>query len=128
MSQMIGCQWYLCVLFSPWTVTTSYVCYFVQNTGCCEARAVWQLDYITGLCLQVESDGMKQAFTEAWGKKAKENFSPTVLATFNTTLQRRLKKINILGAANLPAGERNEVSLLLSTSYQMSQTQMWCIM
>lgn len=61
---------------------------------------------------------MKQAFTEAWGKKVKDNFSPTVLATFNTTLQRLLKKINILGAANLPAGERNEVSLLLSTSYQ----------
>uniref|UniRef100_A0A673VXS9 Angiotensin-converting enzyme n=1 Tax=Salmo trutta TaxID=8032 RepID=A0A673VXS9_SALTR len=43
-----------------------------------------------------------QAFTEAWGKKVKDNFSPTVLATFNTTLQRLLKKINILGAANLP--------------------------
>uniref|UniRef100_A0A8C8J332 Angiotensin-converting enzyme n=1 Tax=Oncorhynchus tshawytscha TaxID=74940 RepID=A0A8C8J332_ONCTS len=68
----------------------------------------------------------KQAFTEAWGKKAKDNFSPTVLATFNTTLQRRLKKINILGAANLPAGERNEYNVILSKMSEIYSTAKVC--
>ena len=83
-------------------------------------RAVGLLHYsnpITCLWLQVESDGLKQAFTEAWGKKAKETFSDMLVATFNDTLQRRIKKINVLGAANLPAGERHEVSLILLTSF-----------
>uniref|UniRef100_A0A6Q2XA23 Angiotensin-converting enzyme n=1 Tax=Esox lucius TaxID=8010 RepID=A0A6Q2XA23_ESOLU len=62
---------------------------------------------------KVESDGLKQAFTEAWGKKAKVTFNPELLATFNTTLQRRIHKINILGPANLPAAERNEVTTIV---------------
>ncbi|XP_041734342.1 angiotensin-converting enzyme-like isoform X1 [Coregonus clupeaformis] len=75
---------------------------------------------------KVESDGMKQAFTEAWGKKAKDNFTPTLVATFNTTLQRRIKKINILGAANLPAGERNEYNVILSKMSEIYSTTKVC--
>uniref|UniRef100_A0A4W5R621 Angiotensin-converting enzyme n=1 Tax=Hucho hucho TaxID=62062 RepID=A0A4W5R621_9TELE len=75
---------------------------------------------------KVESDGLKQAFTEAWGKKAKETFSDNLVATFNATLQRRIKKINILGAANLPAGERNEYNVILSKMSEIYSTAKVC--
>ncbi|XP_064807077.1 angiotensin-converting enzyme-like [Oncorhynchus masou masou] len=75
---------------------------------------------------KVESDGLKQAFTEAWGKKAKETFSDMLVATFNDTLQRRIKKINVLGAANLPAGERNEYNVILSKMSEIYSTAKVC--
>lgn len=54
----------------------------------------------------------KQNFTEAWGKLAKDTFQDTLLDTFtDPTLKTLIKKINILGPANLPVAQRERVSL-----------------
>ncbi|KAL0984278.1 hypothetical protein UPYG_G00139350 [Umbra pygmaea] len=75
---------------------------------------------------KVESDGIKQTFTEAWGKKAKDTFPDGLLANFSTPLQRRIKKINILGPANLPISERNEYNRILSTMSTIYSTAKVC--
>lgn len=54
----------------------------------------------------------KQNFTEAWGKLAKETFPDTLLDTFtDPTLKNLIKKIDVLGPANLPTTERERVRL-----------------
>jgi len=63
------------------------------------------------LFLQVSASLEEQAFTEAWGQKAKATFSDSLLETFtNPDLKKIIKKINVLGPANLPTTERERVS------------------
>ncbi|XP_076008023.1 angiotensin-converting enzyme [Genypterus blacodes] len=66
--------------------------------------------------LQVNASLDEQAFTEAWGKKAKEVFPQSVLDKLtDTTVKKLMKKISLLGAANLPQAEREEYNGILST-------------
>ena len=65
------------------------------------------------MCLQVAASLEEQAFTEAWGKKAKQVFPDANLHGFAPELQKLIKKINELGAANLPTTEREEVSVFI---------------
>lgn len=54
----------------------------------------------------------KQSFAEAWGKVAKATFPDELLNTFtDPKLKTLIKKINVLGPANLPPTERERVSL-----------------
>ncbi|TRY89927.1 hypothetical protein DNTS_000391 [Danionella cerebrum] len=65
--------------------------------------------------LQVAASLEEQAFTEAWGQKAKATFSDSLMDTFtNPTLKKLIKKINVLEAANLPAAERERYNTILS--------------
>lgn len=63
------------------------------------------------LFLQVAASLEEQAFTEAWGQKAKATFSDSLMDTFtNPDLKKIIKNINVLGPANLPTAERERVS------------------
>lgn len=54
----------------------------------------------------------KQSFAEAWGKLAKDTFPDALLDTFSDPkLKTLIKKIDVLGPANLPTEERERVSL-----------------
>lgn len=58
----------------------------------------------------------EQAFSEAWGKKAKETFTSTILESLPDPKDRKLfDKIVVLGPANLPQTEREEYNKILST-------------
>ncbi|KAF5899525.1 angiotensin-converting enzyme, partial [Clarias magur] len=51
----------------------------------------------------------KQAFTEVWGNLAKQLFNDALMDTFtDPELKALIKKINVLGPANLPATEREK--------------------
>lgn len=63
--------------------------------------------------LQIAASLEEQAFTEAWGKKAKETFSNNTLT--DTQDIKLMAKIKTLGAANLPQKEREEYNTILST-------------
>ncbi|XP_067100399.1 angiotensin-converting enzyme [Osmerus mordax] len=76
--------------------------------------------------LQVAASLEEQAFTEAWGKKAKEVFPDTTLTGFAPELQKLIKKINELGAANLPTTEREEYNTILSTMDKIYSTAKVC--
>lgn len=66
---------------------------------------------LSSLFLQVSASLEEQAFTEAWGQKAKATFSETILETFtNPDLKKLINKINVLGPANLPTTERERVN------------------
>ncbi|KAG9343795.1 hypothetical protein JZ751_013176 [Albula glossodonta] len=57
----------------------------------------------------------RQAFTEAWGKKAKELFSDALVDSFSDPLlKKQIKRINILGAANLRQAEREKIRSLVA--------------
>ncbi|KAL0180059.1 hypothetical protein M9458_025501, partial [Cirrhinus mrigala] len=57
----------------------------------------------------------EQAFTEAWGQKAKATFSEALIDTFtNPDLKKIIRKINVLGPANLPTTERQQYNTILS--------------
>ncbi|KAI2658755.1 hypothetical protein H4Q32_016885 [Labeo rohita] len=57
----------------------------------------------------------EQAFTEAWGQKAKALFSDALMDTFvNPDLKKLISKINVLGPANLPTAERERYNTILS--------------
>uniref|UniRef100_A0A673N5M9 Uncharacterized protein n=1 Tax=Sinocyclocheilus rhinocerous TaxID=307959 RepID=A0A673N5M9_9TELE len=61
--------------------------------------------------LQVSASLEEQAFTEAWGQKAKATFSDSLMESFtNPDLKKIISKINVLGPANLPTAERERVS------------------
>ena len=51
----------------------------------------------------------EQAFSSAWGLKAKQVFTPEVLVTLPNEDMVLMEKIMILGVANLPLAEREEV-------------------
>lgn len=59
---------------------------------------------------QISASLEEQEFTEAWGQKAKDTFSDSFINTLNPELQKILKKIKVLGPANLPTSEREKVS------------------
>ncbi|RVE59444.1 hypothetical protein OJAV_G00188490 [Oryzias javanicus] len=66
--------------------------------------------------LQVAASLEEQAFTEAWGLKAKTVFTDDVLNSLPDPKDKKLmKKITSLGAANLPQAEREEYNTILST-------------
>ncbi|CAL1599147.1 unnamed protein product [Knipowitschia caucasica] len=66
--------------------------------------------------LQVQASLDEQAFSEAWGFKAKTSFTDEVLASLPDKQDRTLfDKIKVLGAANLPDRERKEYNTILST-------------
>ncbi|XP_034049711.1 angiotensin-converting enzyme [Thalassophryne amazonica] len=66
--------------------------------------------------LQVNASLEEQAFTEAWGLKAKKVFPPTFLETLpDNSTKTLISKISILGSANLPHDKRLEYNTILST-------------
>ncbi|XP_069012000.1 angiotensin-converting enzyme isoform X2 [Embiotoca jacksoni] len=67
--------------------------------------------------LQVQASLEEQAFSEAWGMKAKQVFSPEFLSNYLTNPEDKklMEKIKILGAANLPQEEREKYNTILST-------------
>ncbi|KAI1887172.1 hypothetical protein AGOR_G00203390 [Albula goreensis] len=65
--------------------------------------------------LQIEASLVEQDFMEVWGKKSKELFSDVLLDSFNNpVLKTLIKKINVLGAANLAQGDRERYNEILS--------------
>uniref|UniRef100_A0A8C9T065 Angiotensin-converting enzyme n=1 Tax=Scleropages formosus TaxID=113540 RepID=A0A8C9T065_SCLFO len=77
--------------------------------------------------IQVEASLEEQAFTEAWGKKAKEVFPEAVLDTFiDTQLKKLIKGISILGPANLAPAEREKYNSILSKMDNIYSTAKVC--
>nr|XP_046233461.1 angiotensin-converting enzyme [Scatophagus argus] len=65
--------------------------------------------------LQVTASLEEQAFSSAWGLKAKQVFSPAVLNALSDPKDKKLMgKIKILGAANLPLDKREKYNEILS--------------
>ncbi|XP_031698121.1 angiotensin-converting enzyme [Anarrhichthys ocellatus] len=64
--------------------------------------------------LQVNASLEEQAFSSAWGLKAKQVFSNGVLESLTPSDGNLMKKIKILGVANLPQKEREEYNTILS--------------
>ncbi|KAF7199048.1 angiotensin-converting enzyme-like, partial [Nothobranchius furzeri] len=69
--------------------------------------------------LQVSADLEEQAFTEAWGKKAKQVFSNELLDFEDMRL---MGGIMLLGPANLPQKEREEYNTILSIMERIYST------
>ncbi|XP_054620316.1 angiotensin-converting enzyme isoform X2 [Dunckerocampus dactyliophorus] len=66
--------------------------------------------------LQVNASLEEQAFTEAWGLKAKQVFTRELLDSLPDPKDKKLmSKVMVLGAANLPPTERQEYNTILST-------------
>ncbi|KAM7381883.1 hypothetical protein PAMA_012642 [Pampus argenteus] len=66
--------------------------------------------------LQIQASLEEQAFTSAWGLKAKQVFTSNVLDSLPDPKEKTLMdKIMILGVANLPQKEREEYNTILST-------------
>ncbi|XP_035263080.1 angiotensin-converting enzyme-like [Anguilla anguilla] len=77
--------------------------------------------------LQIAASLDEQTFTEAWGKKAKELFSDALMDNFtNPMLNNLIKKINVLGAANLPQQERETYNAILSKMDSIYSTAKVC--
>nr|XP_015217378.1 PREDICTED: angiotensin-converting enzyme isoform X1 [Lepisosteus oculatus] len=76
---------------------------------------------------QVNASMEEQAFVEAWGKKAKDLFPTWVTDTFNDIQLRTLiKKISVLGAANLNTTERKNYNTILSDMDSIYSTANVC--
>lgn len=59
---------------------------------------------------QVKASLEEQAFSEAWGFKAKEVFSEKLLESLpNPEDKKLMENVKVLGAANLPQADREEV-------------------
>ncbi|KAI1884165.1 hypothetical protein AGOR_G00223630 [Albula goreensis] len=77
---------------------------------------------------QVAASLERQAFTEAWGKKAKELFSDALVDSFSDPLlKKQIKRINILGAANLRQAEREKLNSILSSMSNIYSTAKVCL-
>uniref|UniRef100_A0A7N8WUW1 Angiotensin-converting enzyme n=1 Tax=Mastacembelus armatus TaxID=205130 RepID=A0A7N8WUW1_9TELE len=73
--------------------------------------------------LQVNASLDKQAFTEAWGSKAKQVFTPDMLNSLPDAKDKKLiEKIMKLGPANLPEKEREEYNTILSVMSNIYST------
>ncbi|KAK5905756.1 hypothetical protein CgunFtcFv8_001683 [Champsocephalus gunnari] len=72
--------------------------------------------------LQVNASLEQQAFSSAWGLKAKQVFTPAVLLTLPNEDKVLMEKIMILGVANLPLAEREEYNIILSTMSKIYST------
>ncbi|KAJ8384193.1 hypothetical protein AAFF_G00207410 [Aldrovandia affinis] len=76
---------------------------------------------------QIAASLDEQAFTEAWGHKAKELFSDALMDSFsNPVLKKLINKIDVLGAANLPQEERERYNAILSTMDSIYSTAKVC--
>lgn len=76
---------------------------------------------------QVLANLEEQAFAEAWGQKAKDTFTDAIMNTFrNPDLKKIIKKINILGPANLPTAEREKYNSILSQMDSIYSTAKVC--
>uniref|UniRef100_A0A8C6WKM3 Angiotensin-converting enzyme n=1 Tax=Neogobius melanostomus TaxID=47308 RepID=A0A8C6WKM3_9GOBI len=64
--------------------------------------------------LQVNASMDKQAFSEAWGQRAKETFTKDVLESLDKQDRKLYDKIVVLGPANLPPVAREEYNVILS--------------
>uniref|UniRef100_A0A3Q3INI6 Angiotensin-converting enzyme n=1 Tax=Monopterus albus TaxID=43700 RepID=A0A3Q3INI6_MONAL len=72
---------------------------------------------------QVNASLEEQAFSEAWGLKAKTVFTSEVLNGLPDTKDKNLmEKIKILGAANLPQQDRERYNTILSTMDKIYST------
>ncbi|KAM6951413.1 angiotensin-converting enzyme isoform 2-T2 [Aplochiton taeniatus] len=76
--------------------------------------------------LQVNASLDEQAFTEAWGKKAKQVFNPVMEAITDPVVKKLLGKIGELGAANLPQAEREQYNQILSAMDKIYSTAKVC--
>ncbi|KAM3859472.1 angiotensin-converting enzyme [Diretmus argenteus] len=77
--------------------------------------------------LQVSASLVEQAFTEVWGKKAKQVFSEELLDKHpDPDIKKLIGKIKELGAANLPQNEREEYNQILSTMDKIYSTSKVC--
>ncbi|XP_061611297.1 angiotensin-converting enzyme [Phyllopteryx taeniolatus] len=65
--------------------------------------------------LQVSASLEEQAFTEAWGDKAKLVFTRELLDTLDPKDKKLMSKVMVLGSANLPSKQREEYNTILST-------------
>ncbi|XP_036428070.1 angiotensin-converting enzyme [Colossoma macropomum] len=76
---------------------------------------------------QVQASLEEQAFIEAWGQKAKDTFKDALMDTFtNQELKTLIKKINVLGPANLPTTERERYNTILSQMDNIYSTAKLC--
>uniref|UniRef100_A0A3B4DX39 Angiotensin-converting enzyme n=1 Tax=Pygocentrus nattereri TaxID=42514 RepID=A0A3B4DX39_PYGNA len=76
---------------------------------------------------QVLASLEEQAFSEAWGQKAKTTFSDALMDTFtNQELKTLIKKINVLGPANLVQTERERYNTILSQMDNIYSTAKLC--
>ncbi|KAM9424543.1 angiotensin-converting enzyme [Pholidichthys leucotaenia] len=81
------------------------------------ASASW--NYNTNLTdynseLEVNASLEDQAFSEAWGMKAKHVFTDAILNLLTEEEKKLMKKIKILGPANLPLEDRKKYNTILS--------------
>lgn len=67
--------------------------------------------------LQVNASLDEQAFAYAWGLKARA-FPQSILGTLEPSDKKLMKKITLLGAANLAPKEREEVCFCFTFSFQ----------
>ncbi|KAK5850642.1 hypothetical protein PBY51_001503 [Eleginops maclovinus] len=72
--------------------------------------------------LQVNASLEEQAFSSAWGSKAKEVFSSATLNALSVEEKILMEKTMLLGAANLPLAEREEYNKILSTMDKIYST------
>ncbi|KAL7869846.1 hypothetical protein AOLI_G00138340 [Acnodon oligacanthus] len=118
-SSEAGAEWFV----SDYNTTAEQVFYF-------STEASWT--YNTNLTdynsqQQVQASLEEQAFIEAWGQKAKETFSNELMDTFtNQELKTLIKKINVLGPANLPQTERERYNTILSQMDNIYSTAKLC--
>uniref|UniRef100_A0A3B3ZKU2 Uncharacterized protein n=1 Tax=Periophthalmus magnuspinnatus TaxID=409849 RepID=A0A3B3ZKU2_9GOBI len=71
--------------------------------------------------LQVQASMDEQAFSEAWGQKAKSTFTTAVLDSLPNKQDRKLfDKIVVLGPANLPTTDRQEYNTILKATRSSS--------
>ncbi|MBN3296564.1 angiotensin-converting enzyme [Amia ocellicauda] len=76
---------------------------------------------------QVNASMEEQTFIEAWGKKAKEVFTEEVMNTLtDETNKKLLRKIKILGAANLQTEQRQRYNTILSEMDNIYSTAKVC--
>uniref|UniRef100_A0A673FSP4 Angiotensin-converting enzyme n=1 Tax=Sinocyclocheilus rhinocerous TaxID=307959 RepID=A0A673FSP4_9TELE len=77
--------------------------------------------------LQIDASLEEQAFTEAWGQKAKATFSDSLMDSFtNPDLKKIINNINVLGPANLPTAEREKYNTILSQMDSIYSTAKVC--
>ncbi|XP_062859441.1 angiotensin-converting enzyme [Trichomycterus rosablanca] len=76
---------------------------------------------------QVRANLDKQEFTEAWGQVAKSTFPDSLMDKFtDPDLKNLIKKINVLGPANLPTAERERYNSILSQMDSIYSTAKVC--
>lgn len=111
-------QWKMSSLSATTGTDTSLLVHQQLNQETCFAKqllkkiALFTFNNQTQYFAQVLANLEKQSFAEAWGMLAKKTFPDALLNTFtDPNLKTLIKKIDVLGPANLPTTERERVSL-----------------